>query len=271
MKATVLVDNTAWPGLRGEWGLSIYIEYGDKIVLLDAGASGLFAENAEKLGLPLERVDYAALSHAHYDHGDGMGVFFQKNRKASFYLRRTAEQKYYSKELLFFRRYIGVPQRVLKEYAGRIVYVSGDYELTPGVRLLPHAAPAPESIGRRDNLYAVRGNKLIPDPFTHEQSLVFDTPEGLVVFNSCSHSGVANIIREVEEAYPGKQVRAMIGGFHLHNKTDAEVTQVAGLLKETGVQQIVTGHCTGDNSLAVLKRELGDRVQAMHSGLALTF
>ena len=33
MKATVLVDNTAWPGLRGEWGLSIYIEYGDKIVL----------------------------------------------------------------------------------------------------------------------------------------------------------------------------------------------------------------------------------------------
>ena len=37
MKATVLVDNKACQGCAGEWGLSVYIEYEDKVILLDAG------------------------------------------------------------------------------------------------------------------------------------------------------------------------------------------------------------------------------------------
>ena len=37
MKVTVLVDNNDGAGLKEEWGLSFYIEYGDKTVLLDAG------------------------------------------------------------------------------------------------------------------------------------------------------------------------------------------------------------------------------------------
>ena len=37
MKIYVLADNTDGPGLKGEWGLSFYIEYNGKTVLLDAG------------------------------------------------------------------------------------------------------------------------------------------------------------------------------------------------------------------------------------------
>ena len=54
MKATVLVDNIADKGLDGEWGLSIYIEYGDRKILLDTGASDLFLQNAlssEQIGV----------------------------------------------------------------------------------------------------------------------------------------------------------------------------------------------------------------------------
>ncbi len=271
MRATVLADNTPAPGLEGEWGLSFYIEYGDKTVLLDAGASGLFADNADKLGLRLGDVDYAAISHAHYDHGDGMETFFRRNDKAKFYLRRTADERYYSRVALLFRRYIGLPRDVLRRYADRIVYVSGDYELTPGVHLLPHAEPAPASIGRRDNLYAERGGRLIPDPMLHEQSLIFDTDKGLVVFNSCSHGGVVTIINEVRAAYPDKDVHAVIGGFHLHNKTEREVVAVAERLRETGVEHIYTGHCTGQRPLAILQRELGERVQPLRTGLVMEF
>ena len=64
MRATVIVDNIAAETLKGEWGLCIYIEYADRKVLLDAGSSKLFVENAEKLGLSLKDIDYGVLSHA---------------------------------------------------------------------------------------------------------------------------------------------------------------------------------------------------------------
>ena len=82
MKATVLVDNIGTEDLAGEWGLSFFIEFRGKKVLLDAGADGLFAENASKLGISLNEADYAVLSHAHYDHADGMAEFFALNTKA---------------------------------------------------------------------------------------------------------------------------------------------------------------------------------------------
>jgi len=45
MKATVVVDNIGTDTIHGEWGLCIYIEYEGKKILLDAGASGAFADN----------------------------------------------------------------------------------------------------------------------------------------------------------------------------------------------------------------------------------
>ena len=55
MKVTVLIENTAPEGsdLAFEPGLSLYIEYNGKKILLDAGISGDFAANAEKLGVDL--------------------------------------------------------------------------------------------------------------------------------------------------------------------------------------------------------------------------
>ena len=97
MRATVIVDNRKNGKIQGEWGLSIYIEYRGKKLLLDAGASDLFVTNAEKLGIALEEIDLAVLSHAHYDHANGMKAFFDKNSKAKFYLRESSAENCYSK------------------------------------------------------------------------------------------------------------------------------------------------------------------------------
>lgn len=87
MKVTVLVDNLRNGPLKGEWGLSFLIEYEKWKILLDTGASGLFARNARRLGIDLGEVDHAVLSHAHYDHSDGMSAFFRENDHASLYIR----------------------------------------------------------------------------------------------------------------------------------------------------------------------------------------
>ena len=69
MKLFVLSENTAKnEAFAAEHGLSIYIEAQGKRILFDTGASSVFAENAQKLGVDLSKVDFVILSHGHNDH-----------------------------------------------------------------------------------------------------------------------------------------------------------------------------------------------------------
>ena len=90
MKISVLIENTAPENLKAEWGLSLLIEHGGKKYLLDAGASPAFIENAQALGLSLSDVDAAVLSHAHFDHSDGLDAFCDLNDCAPIYIRSSA-------------------------------------------------------------------------------------------------------------------------------------------------------------------------------------
>ncbi len=198
MKAriTVIVDNIADGGIKGEWGLSLMAEYGDKKILLDVGASELFAQNLQKLGFDIAEVDFAVLSHAHYDHSNGMRRFFADNQKAKFYLRETAGEDCFFKKL-FLRKYIGIPKKILSDFPDRIEHMTGDYRLCNGVYLIPHKTGNLDRIGKREMMYRRTENGWRPDDFSHEQSLVLDTEKGLVILNSCSHGGAVNIIREI--------------------------------------------------------------------------
>lgn len=103
-RITVGVDNVPSEGLKGEWGLSLFIEYGAEKILLDTGASDLFLKNYAKLGLDISDIDYGVLSHAHYDHANGIPAFFENNSKAKFYVSDKTAPDCYGK-ILFFAAY----------------------------------------------------------------------------------------------------------------------------------------------------------------------
>ncbi len=270
MRATVVVDNRKNGDIQGEWGLCIYIEYEDQKILLDVGASNLFARNAEKLGISLKKVDMAVLSHAHYDHANGMEAFFQNNDKAKFYLRETCGENCYFKKW-FITKYIGIPKHILEKYPDRIIFAKGDTKLCEGVYLIPHKTEGLSEIGKREKMYQHRDRKWYPDDFSHEQSLVFETQKGLVIFNSCSHGGAVNIINEVAATFPDKKVYALIGGFHLFNKPVSEVQALGKKIRETGIAYVCTGHCTGGKAYAALQEELGDKLHQLQVGLVMEF
>ncbi|MCI8506058.1 MAG: MBL fold metallo-hydrolase [Lachnospiraceae bacterium] len=269
MLAKILIDNQSKNELACEWGLAVYLEYEGHKLLLDTGTTGAFVKNAKSMGVDLEEVEYGILSHAHYDHSDGMTSFFEKNSKAKFYLRRGAGENCYGRRWIFYK-YIGIARGVLDSYRDRIVYVDGRFGLFPGVYLLPHTTPGLEQIGKRAGLYVKQGKRRVPDSFVHEQSLIFDTKEGLVIFNSCSHGGADNIIREVSEAFPGKSICALVGGLHLYRSAEEEVRTLARRVLETGIKRVITGHCTGERAFRLLKEELGDVVQGLYTGMEFT-
>jgi 7,8-dihydropterin-6-yl-methyl-4-(beta-D-ribofuranosyl)aminobenzene 5'-phosphate synthase len=120
-------------------------------------------------------------------------------------------------------------------------------------------------------MFRRNSNGWTPDNFSHEQSLILDTDKGLVILNSCSHGGAANIIKEVKKTFPDKKVYGLIGGFHLYNKSKAEIRSLAAQIKKTGIEYVCTGHCTKDRAYRILKGELGDKMHQMHVGKRMVF
>lgn len=262
---TIIVDNKESDGIRAEWGLSVLVDHNGQKILLDAGASDLFLENMEKLGIKVTEIDHAVLSHAHYDHANGLPAFLERNKKAKLYIRESTAADCYAKKFIF-KKYIGIPRNMLTKYSDRIELVSSDFKLTDGVWLLPHKTKGLESIGKRELMYRKVPGGWRPDDFSHEQSLVIDTDKGLVILNSCSHGGASNIIDEVKATFPDKKVYALIGGFHLFRKPDDEIREVAGNIRDTGIEYICTGHCTKERAFGILKEELGNMVEQMKVG-----
>lgn len=268
MKVQVLIDNIEGyccsRKLFGEWGLSVYVEFEGKRYLLDTGASHLFAKNAGVMGVDLTKVDIGILSHAHYDHANGLAKFFSLNKTAPFYLRKgVAENCYHAHKLfgrLTYHEYIGIHKGWLKRFADRIRYAEGDMQIAPNVYLVPHKTAGLDRIGERAHLSVKENGTYRYDSFDHEQSLVFDTPQGLFIMNSCSHAGADNIVKEIEMTFPDKRIYAILGGFHLFRYKDGEVRAFAERLRELDVQRIYTGHCTGDRAYAILREILGERV-----------
>ncbi len=99
MIISVLVENTSPRADLGcEHALSLYIATKEHRLLFDTGASGLFAQNAHKLGIDLADVDTVILSHGHYDHGGGFKTFLDINKKAALYLREGAFDRRVARE-----------------------------------------------------------------------------------------------------------------------------------------------------------------------------
>ena len=42
-------------------------------------------------------------------------------------------------------------------------------------------------------------------------------------------------------------------------------------IRETGIEYVCTGHCTGGKAYAVLKEELGERLHRLQVGLVMEF
>lgn len=273
MRITTLLENHPDPGssgLEGEHGLSFFIEHPSGVFLSDVGASSLFADNAGRLDVDLARAVGSVISHHHFDHGGGLGRFFEENQDGTVYLRKAPEADYLviDPEL---PRYIGLDKDVLARYADRIQYVEGNREIAPGVHLLTEIPSVYARPSGDTRLMMQRGEETLPDTFEHEMAFVLEAEDGLVVMTGCAHNGVLNMIEATRQALPEKPILAVIGGFHLMAEPQPVVFEIGKQLLEMDIPAVYTGHCTGDPQTDILAQVLGERLHRLHTGLVLDF
>ncbi len=250
MKLTVLLENAPRPGFKAEHGLSLLAQTSGKTILFDFGQSDAFARNADALGIDLNNVDLAVLSHGHYDHGDGIGEFFRRNDHAPVYASRDAFQ-----DFRHGAKYIGLDPQL--QTHPRMTLLEKDLEILPGVSLRCCAGRERFCPPEQDGLTVGALN----DDFRHEICLEIIEKGTRFLLSGCSHNGIKNLLSWFSPD-------VFIGGLHTRSMApdSPEFRTLISALDRSGCR-FYTGHCTGRAQFEALRERLGLRAEYLFTGL----
>lgn len=260
------------PQKRGtilDWGFSALIHYNGKTLLFDTGNNAdKFEHNVKALGVDLNQVDIAVLSHRHFDHISGFDYMLKVKPAVKAYLPAdpalgAAMRFTFShdkKESL-----AGLPPEQLyfngamnsmddfkpgdRFHGANQEFVTASREIAPGVSLIVTRS-------------AMQGdfNAYPPNEPGHpdltgfpELSLALKTEKGVVLITGCSHSKVEEIIRAAKQ-YTGGNIELVEGGFHLLPYDAAYISKIAHLMKDDlGVRRVAPAHCTGNLAFKIFR------------------
>jgi 7,8-dihydropterin-6-yl-methyl-4-(beta-D-ribofuranosyl)aminobenzene 5'-phosphate synthase len=245
----------------GEWGFSALVEADGHRVLLDTGAHpDTVLQNARDLKIDLSDVREVILTHNHSDHVGGLMTLrkeMMKRNPSALSVAHVSRGIFYSRPEPEGE---GNPMIALeKEYeatGGKFIEHDGAAEIFPGAWL---TGPVPRKYPERN--WSVSGKVqtpagLVEDTIPEDQTLVLNTPEGLVVVTGCGHAGIINILTFARTEFPNEPVEAVIGGLHLFPATDVQLDWTADKMKEFKVANLMGAHCTGIEAVYRIRERL---------------
>ncbi len=213
---TLIEDKKISPNLKNEHGLSYYIETAGHKILFDTGASDTFISNAEKMNVNLDKIDYAIISHGHYDHGGGLNAFLSINSTAPVYINKLAFATHCSKAKDGSIRDIGIKIPCTDILEKRIVITEENYQISESLELFSDVHGKELFSSCNNSLIIESCGTYSADNFNHDQNLIIEECGKYVLIAGCAHKGIVNILKAFKEK-KGKYPDFVIGGFHLYN------------------------------------------------------
>jgi 7,8-dihydropterin-6-yl-methyl-4-(beta-D-ribofuranosyl)aminobenzene 5'-phosphate synthase len=278
---TTLVENTVnIGGLRGEHGLSFLIRTPTAKILFDTGQSGLVLSNAERMGLDLKDLDAVVLSHGHYDHTGGLVEILNVAASARVFAHPAAVEPKFSQNADGSSRFIGMNQEAAAAIRSRertaasgqptVTWSKGPQEIAGGVWAtgeVPRQTEYEDTGGR----FFLDSACNHPDPLLDDQSLFFETAEGIVVVLGCCHAGLINTLKHVAQLCGGKPIRAVVGGMHLISAGPDRMHGTIEALRQYDGQRLYPAHCTGFSAVTQLATAFPDRCSPCPVGTRIDF
>jgi 7,8-dihydropterin-6-yl-methyl-4-(beta-D-ribofuranosyl)aminobenzene 5'-phosphate synthase len=236
-------------------------------VLFDTGQNGdTLMNNAAMADIDLHGLDAILLSHGHYDHTGVLMSALMINKDIQIIVHPSAFQEKYSRTKEGLRS-IGIPFTMdnIKQHC-RIIDGTSPVSLggmtTTGAikRLTLFEEP------QQDLLYKWRG-AIYTDPLNDDQSLVINADGRLILLCGCCHAGIVNTVEQVRRQH-GKYPELVAGGLHLARASPEQIALTAAKLGETGIKQVIAGHCSGDH-IAEEFSSRGIMVTSLHAGMRI--
>ncbi len=271
MKITCLVDDEVRPhsDLRKEHGLCMLIESPAGNVLWDTGGSGeVLLHNMRVAGVDLQSIQAVAISHAHYDHTGGLPALLALRPGLPVYANADLLRERFAQREGEMKN-VGLPldEESLRRQAD-LRLSAHSQEILPGIWTSGEIFPRMEAEGRSSSHFARSGKGLLPDGYRDDMALVLQGTHGLVLVCGCSHAGLLNTIRHVQQGW-GQDPIAVVGGTHLIAADEAHMRRLIEVLQQTGAPELYLNHCTGQNAYLDLALAFGERVAPFPAGAVL--
>lgn len=273
LEIKILVDNQAPLDLVAEHGLSIWIEAEGKRILFDTGQGGALEPNAREIGVDLAQTDILILSHGHYDHTGGIAQVLRHNQKTNVYCHPGITQVHYSiKNGTMKSIQIPAESKAALDHmpAPNLHWISRPVHLSENIGI---TGPIP-----RETVYEDTGGSFYldpqgerPDPISDDMAMWIRTDKGLVICVGCCHAGLVNTLYYIQALTGEKEIRAVIGGFHLLNAGRQRLDHTITALHYLKPATIVPCHCTGEKATQLLIDAIGDKVSLGRAGMELLF
>lgn len=205
---TVVYDNQPFNhDLQPDWGFSCLIKGLEKAILFDTGTNvPLLLTNMKKLGINPQQIKVIFLSHVHKDHTGGLDSLLDKITKVEVWM-----PSFFPPDL----------KKSVKNKGSQVVEIDNFQKI-------------------EESAYTTG----IIQGWIKEQSLVLDTPQGLIVITGCAHPRIIHILSTVKNLIK-KDIYLALGGFHLAGFEEDELKEIIEKFREFGVKKVGPSHCTG--------------------------
>ena len=263
----------------GAWGLSLVISTRvggrKKRLLFDSGPESYALErNASRLGFNMGSIDCAAVSHGHFDHMGGMlkalemisasnggkptplhvnpGMFAKRASQDSPGGEVLPLEDVPSLEALAASGAELINSDEPRLIMDDTVYISGEI---PRITTYEKGLPTQVRLDEQADW--------IPDPLQLDERYlaVHVKDRGIVVFSSCSHAGIVNVLSDASDVSGPISLHAVMGGLHLSGPHfEKIIPQTVADLSAFNLRQLVVGHCTGWRAYQALVNAFGDSV-----------
>jgi len=226
---TVIYDNySSSEQCIGDWGFSCLIEGMEKTILFDTGTKPeIFKKNLENLSIDIGDIDLIVISHNHGDHTGGLPIILEQETDLPLYIPGSVEDA-------FLDRFNASQE---------------------------HTIPVAEPVEICKGVFST-GEMGVS---IKEQSLLIDTPKGLVILTGCSHQGIENIVEKTSEI-SDQQIYMVFGGFHLLNHSPEQVEDIIDIFLKYSVQKCGATHCTGEDAIMMFKEAYGNDFVTIGAG-----
>jgi 7,8-dihydropterin-6-yl-methyl-4-(beta-D-ribofuranosyl)aminobenzene 5'-phosphate synthase len=220
-RLTIVFNNIPYAtNLRTGWGFACLIDGFRQTILFDTGSDGdILLSNMRGLDIDPGTVSAVVLSHIHADHCGGLEKFLQRNPKVTVYLPESFPASF---------------KQAIQDCGAGV-----------------------KTVGKPAQLFAQVHSTGEMGEWIKEQSLILETPKGLVIITGCAHPGIIQIAEKAKGVLK-KDIYMVVGGLHLAGTSITRICEIIQKLKDLGVEKVAPSHCTGEEAISLFKENWGE-------------